>query len=258
MKQHIPNLLTLCNLLSGCISIGLAAQGQYVWAAYFIFIGAGFDVLDGLAARMLGVTSGIGSELDSLADVVTFGVAPGFLIAWTLHSEGLSPFQQFQQGNPLTLFIQLEALLIPAFTALRLARFNVQPTRGPHFQGLPAPANGLFWACMVLALPQIMDVLAGMGRPDTFSEITKRLGVFSIIMLYYQFTLVVLIPLLCYLMMSRVPFVSLKLNSTRWADGWRLYCTAGVTLVCVLFMGWMAALPALGAYWLFSVKKRTP
>lgn len=137
----IPNTITTLNLLSGCVGIIMAFRlGQTVWGLpaltwFYICIGAAalFDFCDGLSARLLRAYSNIGKELDSLSDLVSFGVAPGLLV-FNIMS---------QQSHPEAIcFI---ALLIPAFGALRLAKFNVDDTQSTTFKGLPIPANAIFW-----------------------------------------------------------------------------------------------------------------
>lgn len=138
MKKQIPNIITLCNLTCGVLSTYHAVQGNLTIAAEFIALGIFFDFFDGLAARLLHVASDIGKELDSLADVVTSGVAPGFIIFHLLQSNHIS-------------WLKYVALLTPALAAYRLAKFNLD-NRQHHgsFLGLPAPANALIWVGMAL------------------------------------------------------------------------------------------------------------
>ena len=132
MKKHIPNLLTCGNLACGCIGIDLAYQGNLVWAAYMIGFAAIFDFLDGFVARLLKVSSPIGKELDSLADMVTFGVLPGMMML------------QMLQNTSLEIPVIYLAFLIPIFSALRLAKFNVDTRQSDSFLGVPTPANAIF------------------------------------------------------------------------------------------------------------------
>jgi len=141
MKKHIPNALTCGNLVCGCYGIDLAYDGNLVMAAYMIGIAAVFDFFDGFAARLLKVSSPIGKELDSLADVVSFGVLPGILM--------LHLMQQANAGN----FAYL-AYLIPAFSALRLAKFNIDTRQTTSFIGVPTPANAILIGSLPLVLEQ--------------------------------------------------------------------------------------------------------
>lgn len=138
MKKHIPNSITCCNLLCGCVATHFALQGNIGTAFAMIVAGAVFDFFDGFAARLLHVSSPVGKELDSLADVVTFGVAPSGIIFTLI---GLT-------GGPEAL--QYGAFLVAAFSALRLAKFNLDERQTMGFIGLPTPANALFWASLAL------------------------------------------------------------------------------------------------------------
>lgn len=146
MKKNIPNTITCCNLICGCIAIYFALQSKYDMALYFIIGGAVFDFFDGFAARLLGVSSPIGKELDSLADDVTFGVAPSAIL-----------FSLLRETCPVALpssnllpYLPFLAFIIAAFSALRLAKFNLDERQTSSFIGLPTPANTLFWAALAV------------------------------------------------------------------------------------------------------------
>ena len=144
MKKHIPNTITCCNLISGCVATYFAFLGDFEMALLFIIIGAVFDFFDGMSARLLGVSSPIGKELDSLADDITFGFAPsaivfGYLSPLTSHLSPLMPYVAF---------------VMAAFSALRLAKFNLDERQALGFIGLPTPANALFWGALVVGLQQ--------------------------------------------------------------------------------------------------------
>ena len=138
LRRQIPNLITLGNLLCGVLACKAAALWQIELAALFICLGIFLDFFDGLAARLLGVASPLGKELDSLADVVTSGVAPGFILYVLLHRLCLP--------NPIALL----AYLIPLFAAYRLAKFNLDTRQSHSFLGLPVPANALIWVGLAL------------------------------------------------------------------------------------------------------------
>lgn len=144
ITKHIPNSITCCNLISGCIAVSYAFMGMYGMAFLFIVTGAVFDFFDGMSARLLGVSSPIGKELDSLADVVTFGVAPSAMI-FTL----LDTLEYPAALHPVSAFIPYVAFLIAAFSALRLAKFNLDERQTTSFIGMPTPANALFWASLI-------------------------------------------------------------------------------------------------------------
>lgn len=147
MKKHIPNSITCCNLISGCIATAFAFGGNIEMALLWIIIGAVFDFFDGMTARLLHVSSPIGKELDSLADDVTFGVAPSTII-----------FSQLQvmvyptMLEPLRDYLPFVAYIMAAFSALRLAKFNLDERQALGFIGLPTPANALFWVHSSLGL----------------------------------------------------------------------------------------------------------
>ena len=139
IKKHIPNTITCCNLISGCIATYFAFSGDYRTALLFIIIGAVFDFFDGMVARLLHVSSPIGKELDSLADDITFGFAPAAIIF-----SYLAPLTSHL--SPLTPYL---AFVLAAFSALRLAKFNLDERQALGFIGLPTPANALFWGALI-------------------------------------------------------------------------------------------------------------
>lgn len=146
MKNHLPNLLTLLNLACGTVAIVLTLEGQWSWAVYLVLAAALFDFLDGLAARLLKAYSETGKQLDSLADMVTFGVLPGIFIYTIFKALFLVQAEESVARHPTLQWIILGTiLLIPAFSAIRLARFNLRKEDTYFFQGLPTPAHALFW-----------------------------------------------------------------------------------------------------------------
>ncbi len=151
MKKHIPNTITCCNLVSGCIAIVSAINGSPELALLWIIIGAVFDFFDGMSARLLGVSSPIGKELDSLADVVTFGVAPSTII---FHQLSVMVYPEFLTS--LHEYIPYCAFIMAAFSALRLAKFNLDERQTTSFIGLPTPANALFWGSLIVGGQQIL------------------------------------------------------------------------------------------------------
>ena len=150
MKKHIPNTLTLCNLICGCIAAYMALQPepQYATAFYFIIGGAVFDFFDGFAARLLHVSSPLGKELDSLADDITFGMAPAAIVFAMLRQTvpAIVP-----EGHWAATALPFAAFLIAAFSALRLAKFNLDERQATSFIGLPTPAHALFWGALATA-----------------------------------------------------------------------------------------------------------
>lgn len=143
IKKHIPNTITSCNLISGCIATYNAFLGDFELALLFIIIGAVFDFFDGMSARLLGVSSPIGKELDSLADDVTFGFAPSAIV-----------FSYLSTLNTQLSALSYVAFVMAAFSALRLAKFNLDERQALGFIGLPTPANALFWGALIVGLQQ--------------------------------------------------------------------------------------------------------
>jgi CDP-diacylglycerol--serine O-phosphatidyltransferase len=182
MKKHIPNTITCCNLISGCVATYFAFLGDFEMALLFIVIGAVFDFFDGMSARLLGVSSPIGKELDSLADDITFGFAPSAIVfsyICTFHNDiFVLPFLAF---------------VMAAFSALRLAKFNLDERQALGFIGLPTPANALFWGSLVLGLQQNDITFEGM-------EWVILLGTF----------------VSCYLLIAEIPMFALKFKHWGW------------------------------------------
>lgn len=169
MKKSIPNILTLANLLCGVLAINLIFDHNINGALLLVVAGTIFDFFDGFAARMLKVSGELGKQLDSLADMVTFGVVPGFLL---LHSANyMWAGDHWLEGDFTTILIGLCCLMIPLFSALRLAKFNIDERQSSGFIGLPTPANTLFIGSLVWLIfngqaPEILEnrlVLAGIG-----------------------------------------------------------------------------------------------
>ena len=145
MKKHIPNMITCCNLISGCIATYYAFLGLPLYTLLWIVVGAVFDFFDGMTARLLHVSSPIGKELDSLADDITFGLAPSALVFYQLLVLDYPSFLE-----PLRAFLPYSAFVMAAFSALRLAKFNLDERQVLGFIGLPTPANALFWASLIV------------------------------------------------------------------------------------------------------------
>ena len=143
--RNIPNTLTSCNLFSGCIACYAAFHSDYKLALIFIVTGAAFDFLDGMSARLLHVISPIGKELDSLADDITFGLAPS-AIAFSLFKEVNYPLFL----EPVSDLLPYTAFLMAVFSGLRLAKFNIDVRQTSSFIGMPTPANALFWSSLAV------------------------------------------------------------------------------------------------------------
>ncbi|ATV30791.1 CDP-diacylglycerol--serine O-phosphatidyltransferase [Prevotella intermedia] len=188
IKKHIPNTITCCNLVSGCVAIAYAFSGNIELSFTWIIIGAVFDFFDGMSARLLNVSSPIGKELDSLADVVTFGVAPSTI----LFSE-LSVMSYPAILEPLRSILPFTAYIMAAFSALRLAKFNLDERQALGFIGLPTPANALFWGSLII----------GAGK---WLEATP----------FMVFFLLGGILISSWLMVSEIPMFALKFKEWGW------------------------------------------
>ena len=182
IKKHIPNSITCCNLISGCMATYWAFMGIYEFALLLIIIGAVFDFFDGMTARLLGVSSPIGKELDSLTDCITFGFAPSAII--------FSYLSTFETHNFIIPFL---AFIMAAFSALRLAKFNLDERQALGFIGLPTPANALFWGSLIV------------GTQEYLEEIP-----------YIPFILLAGVLLSCYLLVSEIPMFALKFKHWGW------------------------------------------
>ena len=190
LKQHIPNTITCGNLVSGCLSILFLSQNMPVKAALMIFVAGLFDFLDGFFARLLHAHSPIGADLDSLSDVVSFGVAPGFIMHWLMSRA---------QHPEITLLgldlLPCLAFLLPVFSAIRLAKFNIDDTQKTSFWGLPAPGMAIFIASLPLALAQTGHLKDG------------ALGYWACLGITLIFS---------FMMVSRLRFFSFKMKSVKW------------------------------------------
>ena len=190
ITRHIPNMVTCCNLFSGCIAAVMAFQSNYEAAILFIILGAIFDFFDGMLARLLNVSGPLGKELDSLADDITFGFAPSAIV-FSLFKEVQYP--EFMSG--ITEYFPYTAFIIAAFSALRLGKFNIDPRQSSSFIGLPTPANALFWGSLVVGAHSFLV-------SESFNAI-------------YLFILVILMS---YLLVAELPMFSLKFKNLSWRD----------------------------------------
>ncbi len=148
MKKHIPNLFTLGNLLCGCLAvITLLVDHNFEFAAYLVLAGAFLDFFDGFAARLLHVSGELGKQLDSLADMVTFGVVPGIFAYYLVMREVVTSTEEYSP------YLCIIPLVITLMSAMRLAKFNISTDQTDSFIGVPTPANTLFW----IGLPFFLD-----------------------------------------------------------------------------------------------------
>lgn len=156
MKKHIPNTITCCNLICGCVAVVYALHLNPQMALLFIILGAVFDFFDGMSARLLNVSSEIGKELDSLADDVTFGVAPASMIFAELSVLEYPGFIYDAMPWMVSVAPYL-AFIVAAFSAIRLAKFNIDTRQTTSFIGLPTPANALFWGALIVGFAPFVE-----------------------------------------------------------------------------------------------------
>ena len=182
MKKHIPNTITCLNLISGCIATYFAFLSDYRMALLFIVIGAVFDFFDGMSARLLHVSSPIGKELDSLADDITFGFAPSAIV-----------FSFLSSYHVHLLFIPFLAFVMASFSALRLAKFNLDERQALGFIGLPTPANALFWGSLIVSAGDWLQ-----SSPYLYYGVVCGIFISS------------------YLLVSEIPMFALKFKTWGW------------------------------------------
>lgn len=192
MKRHIPNTLTSLNLFSGCIACLEAIQGSLIWVVFWVMLSGVFDFLDGFSSRILHSYSQIGKELDSLADMVSFGLAPA-LAVFTLIRKNLE--LSFGTDSLLYFYLPYFSFLIVIFSAIRLAKFNVDTRQNNVFIGLNTPSNAMFWVSYCAGIAQI-EVSSMVLLPATL----------------------LLIMLFSYLLIAELPMFSLKKRRLRWKD----------------------------------------
>jgi len=215
--SQIPNFITSLNIAMGTLATFFAIDGHLIWAGIFIVIASVLDFLDGFTARLLNAYSELGKQLDSLADIVSFGIAPGAIL-FTLLEFSLFGINQpiYEIGaNWYEWLILFSAFLIPVFGAIRLARFNANPTDEPFFRGLPIPANGLFWASLglILEVPKYQEFMQ---------------------LLYSTKNLLILGIFMSGMMIITLPMFSLKPKSFRWNENWYRYLFLVFSLLLIL------------------------
>jgi CDP-diacylglycerol--serine O-phosphatidyltransferase len=216
LYKHIPNFITLMNLTMGVIAIYLSIEGaetELVYAAFFVFGAAVFDFFDGFTARLLNAKSDIGLQLDSLSDMVSFGVAPGFILYKMILLSHGNPAGAIEGHNYTAFF----AILIPWGAALRLAKFNIDETQQSGFKGLPTPAMAFF----IASLPVI--------RQNLYNE----RGMMYMFFTNAYFLLIVAVAGF-FLMTSSFPMFALKFKSYKWKDNEVKYIFLIISIVLIL------------------------
>jgi CDP-diacylglycerol--serine O-phosphatidyltransferase len=189
IKRLIPNLFTMLNLFSGCVALVFVSNAQYELAFYFVSLGIFFDFFDGFFARKFGVSGPLGVQLDSLADMVTSGVVPGYVMYMLLRDYHAFGFESY---------VPFLGFIITLGACYRLARFNIDTRQSDSFIGLPTPANSLFFS----SLPVIAD----------YFHQDIDIGIF-----YNKWVLLLLTFLSAYIMNAEIPLFSLKIKNFSFA-----------------------------------------
>ncbi len=235
MSKHIPNTITALNLICGVLSILFIIRGEVIWASYMIFLAATLDFLDGFAARLLNAYSDLGKELDSLADLISFGLAPSFIAMYEIaETMGLKMQFSLQGISPFHLVLLFLPILLVVATAFRLARFNNDPSQEETFLGLPSPASGLFFASIPLAR-NYLEEFSSTNFLNNPAFIAALALVFS------------------YLLISNVPMFSLKIKNIRDKKNIPSYILGIISLVLLLLFSLKAVFAIVILYIFMSL-----
>jgi len=224
VKKHLPNAITCANLFSGCIGIVFAFQQNLIVAAYALFLAAIFDFFDGFASRVLQSFSGIGKDLDSLADMVSFDVLPSVIL-----------YELFLQAPPVAgigSYLNFIAFLIPVFSALRLAKFNTDTRQAEIFIGLPTPANAILIASFPLIMQQYPDLSHYILNP---------------------YVLAGFVAVMCALLVAEIPLLSLKFKNRDFNKNIYRYLLLLFSAILVLFFKFAAVPAVIFIYILLSI-----
>ncbi|MCD8193790.1 MAG: CDP-alcohol phosphatidyltransferase family protein [Tannerellaceae bacterium] len=227
--KYVPNTITCLNLVAGCIATVVAVEGNIGLALSWIIVAAVLDFFDGFAARLLKAYSPIGKDLDSLADMVSFGVAPG-MILFTLLRQAVVVFE----AGTVFSYLPYLAFMIPAFSALRLAKFNIDTRQTTSFIGLPVPAHTLLWAAAGYTVQPF---------------ITGHEGIFIVVSLVCAF-------LTSLLMVAEIPMFSLKIKSLAWKGNELRYILVVSSLLFIIVFGIPGIAGAILLYILLSIFNR--
>ena len=238
MKKHIPNLITLLNLLSGCIAAVLAVEGRLIEAGFFVILGIFFDFFDGFAARIFKVQGELGKQLDSLADMVTSGLVPGIVMFQLIknslessQSSNLMPNAICEEGYSYLPFIGFVVTLASAY---RLANFNIDTRQTSSFIGIPTPANAL----LILSFPLILAYSSSEIAFDIIQNTWFLIG----ITLFGS-----------YMMNADIPLFSLKFKDYTFKNNKIKYLFLIMSIVALLFLKFVAIPLIIILYVLLSI-----
>ncbi|MFA9388832.1 MAG: CDP-diacylglycerol--serine O-phosphatidyltransferase [Prolixibacteraceae bacterium] len=230
--DFVPNMLTLFNLICGIIAIYFAFIDELQIALLLMLTGGLFDFFDGFAARMLKVSGELGKQLDSLADLITFGLLPAVMIFSIQRQLILANNHGFEQLSILQWLFLVSPLLIPVFSALRLANFNIDTRQTTSFIGVPTPANAFFMASLAWTISYGNNTIAGwLANPLLIAAITL---LFSL------------------LLVSNLPLFALKFKSFKWNGNEIRFVFLAISLVVLLFFTISGLMAVILLYILFS------
>jgi CDP-diacylglycerol--serine O-phosphatidyltransferase len=242
IRKGFPSIFTSLGLISGCISIvASVSYGELLLAGYFILIAAIFDFVDGLVARSLNSITEFGKQLDSLADVVSFGVAPSMILYRLLLLSYVrsSPGADFDVMNPAPGegIVLYSSFLVAVFSAFRLAKFNIDTEQVKSFRGLPTPANAIFIASL--------GFVAENSRDLPFAELV-----------FNRYFLLIIVVLSCFLLVSNIRMFSLKFSSFDPVKNWLRYLFLALAVLLIVLFGFPGLAPAIVLYILLSLISR--
>ncbi len=237
ITKHIPNAITCLNILSGCVASLLAIEGYLFPAALLIILAAVFDFMDGLFARLLGAYSDMGKELDSLADMLSFGFAPATIAFSYLRLAVLGDTGAAFTPETLSysqIAVLLSAFIISIFSGVRLAKFNVDTRQTNSFIGVPTPANAMFWASLPIILhfgdyPMIEGLLAN------------------------QWLIIGAVIITSLLLVAEIPMFALKVKSLKWKENQIRYMFLTTLLILAILLKWLVIPLILFVYIFFSL-----
>ena len=245
MKKHIPNIITSLNLLCGCIAILFAVSGDLVAASFFVLTGMFLDFFDGFAARLLHVQSKVGLQLDSLADMVTFGVVPGIIMFQLLNKTiskhvletGFEASETMLWNGENMSFIPFIGLMIVLASAYRLAKFNVDSRQTDNFIGLPTPANTL----LIISLPLIYEF--------QYTEVIDSV-------IFNKWFLIALTIISSLLLNAELPLFSLKFKTWDFAANKLRYIFLGLSVIAIIALKFIAIPVIIVMYIVLSLFKK--
>lgn len=226
IKKHIPNLITLLNLFCGCIAIVFVANKNFEMAFYFVCLGIFLDFFDGFFARLFKVSSPLGLQLDSLADMVTSGVVPGYAMFYL--------FSNSQHEIASNAFFPYLGFLVTLGSCYRLANFNIDTRQTESFIGLPTPANALF----ILSLPLVLK----------FSD-----SLFVLETLTNQWALLTITLLSTYILNAEIPLFSLKIKKFNFTANSLQIIFLMLSLLLLVFFKYLGIPLVIITYVLLSV-----